>query len=50
MTGIGNFYGLRPLQGMGVSTDTGVLRMSMIHYTTHQEVARLIAGLEAALS
>lgn len=49
MTGTGNFYGHRPLQGMGISTETGVLRMSMIHYTTHQEVTRLIAGLEAAL-
>ncbi len=49
MTGIGDFYGYRPLQGMGISTETGVLRMSMIHYTTHQEVAQLIGGLEVAL-
>ena len=49
MTGIGNFYGYRPLQGMGISPETGVLRMSLVHYTTEDEVDRLIAGLEAAL-
>ncbi len=49
MTGVGHFYGVRPLIGMDIATDPGVLRLSFLHYTTEDEIARLIAGLEAAL-
>ena len=47
--GIGDFYGVRPLRGVGVDPATGVLRMSFVHYTTADEVDRLIEGLERAL-
>ncbi len=49
MTTYGHFYGVRPLIAMDVEIDPGVLRMSFLHYTTENEIERLIAGLEAAL-
>jgi selenocysteine lyase/cysteine desulfurase len=49
MAGGGDFYAQRPLQALGVDTDKGVLRMSFVHYTTGEEVGRLIAALEAVL-
>ena len=49
MVGIGHFYGVRPLQGVGIPPAEGVLRMSFLHYTTDAEVDQLIEGLDAAL-
>lgn len=49
MTGFGHFYGYRPLVGMDIEADPGVLRLSFLHYTTEGEIEQLIAGLEAAL-
>jgi selenocysteine lyase/cysteine desulfurase len=49
MTGIGHFYGVRPLAAMDVPTDPGVLRVSFVHYTEENEIERLIAGLSQAL-
>ena len=49
MVGLGHFYGVRPLLGMGIPIEKGVLRLSFVHYTTEDEVARLIKGLGAAL-
>lgn len=45
----GDFYARRPLEEMGVDPTQGVLRLSMVHYTSTDDVARLIAGLEAVL-
>ena len=45
----GDFYAVRPLQAMGVDLGAGVLRMSATHYTSAEEVARLIAALEEVL-
>lgn len=45
----GHFYAVRPLQAMGVDTERGVLRMSFVHYTTEDEVDRLIRALDAVL-
>ena len=49
MVGNGNFYAPRLLEGMGISADPGVLRMSFIHYTTAEEIERLIGALDRAL-
>ena len=49
MTGFGHFYGVRPLMGMDIEINPGVLRFSFIHYTTEAEIDQLIGGLEAAL-
>jgi selenocysteine lyase/cysteine desulfurase len=48
--GASDFYAVRPLAAMGIDTDVGVLRMSLVHYTSADEVARLIRGLESVLA
>lgn len=50
MAGMGHFYGVRPLIGMGIPIDKGVLRLSFVHYTTMDEINRLIEALAAALN
>jgi selenocysteine lyase/cysteine desulfurase len=45
----GDFYAVRPLEAMGIDRDRGVLRMSAVHYTSPDEVARLIAALDRVL-
>ncbi len=45
----GDFYAVRPLQAMGIDTDRGVLRMSLVHYTSAEDVSRLITALDAEL-
>ncbi len=50
MAGGGDFYGVRPLKAMGVDPAHGVLRLSFVHYTTEDEVARLIAALDKVLA
>ena len=47
--GGGDVYAVRPLTAMGVDLDQGVLRMSFVHYTSPDEVARLIAALDRVL-
>ncbi len=49
MAGGGDFYAHRPLRAMGIDPDHGVLRMSFVHYTTAEEVERLVAALDEAL-
>jgi selenocysteine lyase/cysteine desulfurase len=45
----GHFYAVRPLTAMGIDTERGVLRMSFVHYTTGDEIDRLIAALDRVL-
>lgn len=45
----GDFYAVRPLSAMGIDPDRGVLRMSMVHYTSAEDVARLVAALDKVL-
>ncbi|UXN75367.1 aminotransferase class V-fold PLP-dependent enzyme [Devosia sp. A8/3-2] len=45
----GNFYAVRLLEALGVDPNHGVLRLSFVHYTTPEEVAQLIAALDAEL-
>ncbi len=45
----GDFYAVRPLEAMGVDLDRGVLRMSLTHYTSADDVSRLITALDAEL-
>ncbi|VDC30688.1 aminotransferase class V-fold PLP-dependent enzyme [Pseudogemmobacter humi] len=45
----GDFYAVRPLDALGVPRDKGVLRLSAVHYTSAEEVVRLIAALDAVL-
>ncbi|MCD7060252.1 aminotransferase class V-fold PLP-dependent enzyme [Pelagibacterium xiamenense] len=45
----GDFYAYRLMQRLGLAPETGVLRVSFVHYTTPGEVDRLIAALDAEL-
>lgn len=45
----GDFYAVRPLAALGIDRGKGVLRMSAVHYTRAEEVARLIAALDRVL-
>lgn len=45
----GDFYAVRPLEAMGVDLQRGVLRMSMTHYTSAEDVVRLIEALDQVL-
>ncbi|MFV0515442.1 MAG: aminotransferase class V-fold PLP-dependent enzyme [Jhaorihella sp.] len=49
MAGGGHFYAQRPLSAMGVDPGQGVLRLSFTHYTTADEVGRLIEALDRVL-
>ena len=45
----GDVYAVRPLTAMGVDLEKGVLRMSAVHYTSPEDVTRLITALDAVL-
>lgn len=45
----GDFYAVRPLTAMGVDLGKGVLRLSAVHYTSAEDVSRLIAALDRVL-
>lgn len=45
----GHFYAHRAIQALGLLEGGGVVRASMVHYTTPGEVDRLIQGLEQVL-
>jgi selenocysteine lyase/cysteine desulfurase len=47
--GGGDFYGVRCLQGMDIDPDHGVLRVSFVHYTSQEEVEKLITALDQVL-
>lgn len=44
--GCGNFYAVRCLEALGIPADPGVIRVSLVHYNTGEEVDRLIDALE----
>ena len=45
----GHFYAHRAVEALGLHGRNGVVRVSMVHYNTPDEVTRLIAALERAL-
>ena len=49
MCGGGDFYAVRPLRALGIDPAHGVLRLSFTHYTTEDEVDRLITALRHEL-
>jgi selenocysteine lyase/cysteine desulfurase len=40
-----NFYAWRCLKALGIDTNDGVVRTSMVHYNTHDDVRKLITEL-----
>ncbi|MCY3873498.1 MAG: aminotransferase class V-fold PLP-dependent enzyme [Rhodobacteraceae bacterium] len=49
MAGGGHFYGVRCLKALGIDPTHGVLRLSFVHYTEADDVARLIDALEMVI-
>ena len=49
MAGGGNFYGVRCMDAMGIDPSFGALRVSFVHYTTQEEVKKLINALDCVL-
>ena len=47
--GAGHFYAYRLLQALGIDPEDGVVRLSLVHYTSAAEVDRLLAALERHL-
>jgi selenocysteine lyase/cysteine desulfurase len=45
----GHFYAHRAVEALGLHTRNGVVRVSMAHYNTDEEVTRLIAALDRTL-
>ncbi len=45
----GHFYAYRAIEALGLVRRNGVIRVSMLHYNTPAEVARLTAALDRAL-
>lgn len=48
--GAGHFYAVRCLEALGIDPEQGVLRISLVHYNSAQDVARLLEALERALN
>jgi selenocysteine lyase/cysteine desulfurase len=49
MAGGGHFYARRLIEAMGVDESHGALRLSFLHYTAPEEVARAMEALDAVL-
>jgi cysteine desulfurase family protein (TIGR01976 family) len=49
MAGGGNFYAVRALVAQGIDPVQGVLRLSFVHYTSPEEVQRLMTALDMVL-
>lgn len=47
--GVGHFYAYRLLEALGINPATGLVRVSLVHYTNAREVSRLIDALEELL-
>lgn len=47
--GNGNCYAYRLMEAVGVAPETGVLRLSFVHYTRREEIQQLIDALESIL-
>ncbi|NNE40616.1 MAG: aminotransferase class V-fold PLP-dependent enzyme [Marinicaulis sp.] len=45
----GNFYGVRCLEAMGVDPAHGALRVSFVHYTSKEEIDKLLNALDEVL-
>jgi len=49
IAGAGHFYAVRLLSAMGIDPETGVLRLSFVHYNNEQEINQLLNALDQAL-
>ncbi|WP_343562432.1 aminotransferase class V-fold PLP-dependent enzyme [Kiloniella sp. b19] len=49
LCGSGHFYSLRLVEALGHNGTTGVLRFSLAHYTSREDIRKLIAALDEVL-
>ncbi len=49
IAGAGHFYAVRLIEAMGLDADIGVLRLSFVHYTSREEIERVLEALDAVL-
>ena len=49
MAGHGHFYAKRLVEALGLDAASGVVRLSLVHYTTPEEMNTLIAALDTVL-
>lgn len=49
MCGAGHFYSVRLLEAMGIDTEDGVLRFSLVHYSSAADIKQLIDTLAAII-
>ena len=47
--GSGNFYAHRCIEALGIDPNDGVVRVSMVHYNTEEEVQQLLSALDEIL-
>lgn len=47
--GASHFYGYRVVEALGCDPETGVLRVSFVHYTSPEEIDKLMKALDASL-
>jgi cysteine desulfurase family protein (TIGR01976 family) len=45
----GNFYAHRLIGDLGIDTEDGVVRLSLVHYSNQQDVTRILEALDSAL-
>jgi cysteine desulfurase family protein (TIGR01976 family) len=48
--GVGNFYAYRLIKALGIDVDDGAVRVSFVHYTSKEEVDRLLRELDRCLN
>jgi selenocysteine lyase/cysteine desulfurase len=46
----GNFYAHRLIGDLGIDTEDGVVRLSLVHYGNQQEVECILVALDSALN
>jgi len=47
--GVGHFYAYRLVEALGIDTEDGVVRVSFVHYTSPEEISRLVEELDRLL-
>lgn len=47
--GCGNFYAVRCIEALGIPSEPGVLRVSMVHYNNKEDVQRLLQALDEVI-
>lgn len=50
LVGAGNFYSVRLLEALGIDPQTGVLRLSLVHYSSEADIDRFIDALDSIIA